>query len=268
MADDKGVLGFWRRFLARPNTDRTKMLGVAFLVALGCGVVVSSAAVTLRPIQEANRDAERQQLMAQMLARLPGMQQILDEVGAQAVETLVVDLDRGKADPSIDPALYDPVAAAADPERSTPLSAEEDVAGIGRRENYAPVYLVRRDGELALVVLPVRAAGYQSVIRAYLALEADLNTVAALTVYEQGETPGLGARIAEEAWQRQWPGKQVADDGAVTIEVVRGSGSGPHQVDGISGASVTGRAVTNMIRFWLGARGFGPFLDNLRQGDI
>ena len=259
-------LDLWKGFLARPNSDFTKTLGVAVIVALVCGLAVSTAAVTLRPFITANIEAERQARMAAMLADLPGIGEILAEAGDGAVEVLLVDLRTGELATDVDPAGYDPLAAAADPELSTALSRAEDFAGLGRRENIAPVYLVRRDGVIALVVLPVRGTGYQSTIRAYLALEGDFNTVAALTVYEQGETPGLGGRIAEPAWQAQWAGKQVARDGEVVIEVVRGDSDGPYEVAGVSGASVTGYAVTDMIQFWLGPSGYGPFLDRLRTG--
>ena len=259
--------GPWQRFLARPNSDTAKTLGVAFLVALVCGLAVSIAAVSLRPLIAANVEAERQARMAAMLAELPGMGDILAEAGAGAVDLQLVDLASGTLVSTIDPASYDPPAAA-DPAMSTALSRAEDYAGLGRRENIAPVYLVRRDGALALLILPIRGAGYGGLIKAYLALQADLNTVAALTVYEQAETPGLGGRITEPAWQAQWSGKQVAAAGAVVIEVVRGEASGPHEVAGISGASVTGYAVTDMVQFWLGPAGYGPFLERLRAGGI
>lgn len=254
----------WRRFLDRPNTDRAKTLGIAAIVAVVCGLAVSTAAVVLRPQIAANVDMQRQERMTVMLRALPGIGDILDSVGAQAVETVIIDLATGMPAAGIDAAAYDPIAAAADPETSVALSPSEDVAGLGRRENSAPVYLVRRAGALALVVLPVRAAGYGGTIKAYLALEGDLTTVAALAVYEQAETPGLGGRIAEAAWQAGWAGKQVAQDDEIVIEVVRGTASGPYQVAGISGASVTGNAMTGMMRFWLGPLGYGPFLARLK----
>lgn len=255
----------FQRFLARPNTDRAKTVGIALIVAIACGLSVSTAAVLLRPAIQANVEAERQGLMSAMLAGLPGIGEILEEAGADAVEIVVVDLDAGTLAEDIDVSSFDQLAMAADPANSTALSRAEDLAGIGQRENFAQAYVVRRDGALALVVLPIYGNGYQSTIRAYLALEGDLETVAAFTVYEQGETPGLGGRITEPAWQAQWAGKSVAEDGEVVIEVVRDAASGPHEVDGISGASVTGYAVTDMIHFWLGPRGFGPWLDTLRQ---
>jgi Na+-transporting NADH:ubiquinone oxidoreductase subunit C len=259
-------LALWKGFLARPNADLTKTLGIAFLVALVCGLAVSTAAVSLRPFIAANIEAARQSLMAAMLADVPGIDAILAEAGEGAVEVMLVDLRTGQLATDIDVASYDPLVAAADPEASTALSRAEDFAGLGRRENVAPVYAVRRDGTIALLVLPVRGAGYQSTIKAYLALEGDFNTVAALAVYEQGETPGLGGRIVEPEWQAGWAGKQVASDGEVIIEVVRGDSTGPYEVAGISGASVTGYAMTDMIQFWLGPSGYGLFLDRLRSG--
>ena len=260
--------GMWRRFLNRPNTDGVKTIGMSLLVAIGCGLTVSIAAVALRPMQQANIAAQQQGRMVAMLENLPGIGEILKESGASGVETLVIDLASGTVAADIDPASFDQRAAAADTERSTTVPRADDLAGLGRRENHALVYLLRRGDDLALVVLPVRGAGYQSTIRAYLALEADLDTVAAFTVYEQGETPGLGARIAEDGWQAQWAGKRIFDDGDFAISVVRGNASGPYEVDGISGASVTGYAISDMLEFWMSEHGFGPFLDKLKKGEI
>ncbi|WP_185984798.1 NADH:ubiquinone reductase (Na(+)-transporting) subunit C [Aureimonas mangrovi] len=252
------------RILARPNDDRGKTLFVALFVALGCGLLVSTAAVALRPIQAANVEQARARQMLAMLEGVPGIGEILAQ---SAVELLVVDLDRGIVDPEREPASFDQSAAADDPATSTELSRAEDLAGIGRRENHALVHLLTDPaGEIALLVLPVRGTGYQSTIRAYLALEGDLSTVAAFAVYEQGETAGLGARVAEPSFTGQWPGKAIFEDGEVMIDVVPSGASGPYEVDGISGATVTSYAVADMLLFWMGERGFGPFLDNLRNG--
>ena len=259
----------WRNFLARPNDDRIKVFGVAVLVALVCAVVVSTTSVALKPLQEAHLEAEREARMAAMLDALPGMREVMEEAGVDALETRIVDLATGAFVSEIDPAGFDYQAAANDPASSTEVPAEMDVAGIRRRPLHAPVHLLERDGELLLIVLPVSGAGYQSTLRAMLALQADLMTVAALTITEQGETPGLGARIAEPAWQALWPGKQVADeDGEIVISVVRGQATSPHEVDGISGATRTGNGVANALQYWLGDHGFGPFLDRLEREGI
>lgn len=250
-----------RRFLDRPNDDPAKAIGVAAIVAALCALVLSVSAVLLRPLQEENRLAARAGQMAAMLEAVPGIAELLENGG---IETHVVDLATGRISDT-DPASFDQAAAAQDPERSTALTPAQDLAAISRRENESLVWMVREGDDLRLVVLPVRGAGYQSMIHAYLALEGDLNTVAAYSVYQQGETPGLGARVAEPAFQQGWTGKQVAEDGFVMIDTTSGA-SGPYEVEMISGASVTSYAAVDMVHFWLGEDGFGPFLDNLREG--
>ncbi|TQN56206.1 NADH:ubiquinone reductase (Na(+)-transporting) subunit C, partial [Agrobacterium tumefaciens] len=136
--------GMWRRFLNRPNTDGVKTIGMSLLVAIGCGLTVSIAAVALRPMQQANIAAQQQGRMVQMLETLPGIGEILKESGASGVETLVIDLASGTVAADIDPGSFDQRAAAADAERSSALPRADDLAGLGRRENHALVYLLRR----------------------------------------------------------------------------------------------------------------------------
>ena len=248
------------------KNDRLRVFAVAITVALTCAIVVSVSSVLLRPYQEAHLEAERQARMDAMLDALPGMREIMEEAGVDSLSTRIVDLETGTFQPDIDPATFDQQAAANDPDQSVAIPAGADAAGLGSRARHAPVHFLDRDGELLLVVLPVSGTGYQSTIRAMLALEADLNTIAALTILEQGETPGLGSRIEDPAWLAQWPGKEIAgEDGQIEISVIRGEASGPHEVDGLTGATQTSSGVGNMLRYWMGDHGFGPFLDRLAE---
>lgn len=262
-------LNWWRKFLGLSNESPAKTLIVAFMVALACAGAVSFTAVKLKPLQDAHLARERQARMDAMVAALPGIADMLRESGADSLETRLVDLATGSFAKGVDPSGFNPRAAAADPALSMALPPATDVAGISRRANFAPVHLLRRGKEVAVIVLPVSGSGYQSTIHAYLALEGDLRTVAALTITEQGETPGIGSRIEAPEWQALWPGKSIADaSGAIRISVVRGQASGPHEVDGITGATRTTTGVTNMLAFWLGDHGFGPFLSRLKSGEI
>jgi Na+-transporting NADH:ubiquinone oxidoreductase subunit C len=53
----------------------------------------------------------------------------------------------------------------------------------------------------------------------------------------------------------------------VQLRVVKGPAQqgSRYQVDGISGATLTSNGVTNLIRYWLGEQGFGPYLTKLRE---
>jgi Na+-transporting NADH:ubiquinone oxidoreductase subunit C len=266
---DLNPINWWRRLLALPNDNLSKTLVVAFLVAFIASIFVSIAAVTLRPFHLANLEAERQERLAAMVAALPGMGDILTGAGVDDMEAHIIDLTSGEFATHIDPATFDQREAASDPTQSSPIPSDADVAGIKQRSDFAQVIILRKDGKLHLVVLPVRGIGYQSMLYAYLAIHADGNTIAGLTFYEQGETPGIGTRILEPEWLELWPGKQLVDEnGEVRISVVRGEAVGEFEVDGISGATRTSNGVSNMLHFWLGDYGFGPFLTRLRNGEV
>jgi Na+-transporting NADH:ubiquinone oxidoreductase subunit C len=124
------------------------------------------------------------------------------------------------------------------------------------------------------VVLPIHGYGLWGTLYGFLSLEGDGNTVIGLGFYEHKETPGLGAEVDNPKWKAIWPGKKVYDDqGEVAVQVVKGgvdkaSDEAIHQVDGLSGATLTSRGVENLLRFWLGDEGFGPFLAKLRAGEV
>ncbi|MFO7553136.1 MAG: Na(+)-translocating NADH-quinone reductase subunit C [Haliea sp.] len=253
------------------NDGIRKTLLVAFSLCIVCSVVVSTAAVLLKPAQEANKTLDRKRNILAAAGMLEEGVSI-EEQFAQ-IQTRVVDLRDGRFTDAVDPASYEPVKAAKDPSRSMNLSQQEDIAGIGRREDYALVYLVESaSGDWEKVILPVRGYGLWSTLYGFIALESDANTVAGLGFYEHGETPGLGGEVDNPRWKSQWPGKQVYRDGEVAIALDKGSvdpGSddAPWRVDGLSGATLTARGVTQLVQFWLGEQGYEPFLNNLKAGE-
>ena len=189
------------------------------------------------------------------------------------VSTRVVDLRTGKFTDEVDAQEFDQRKAAKDPSQSVALSAEQDVAKISRRENYSLVYVVEDSaGQLEKIILPIHGYGLWSTLYGYIALESDGNTVAGLGFSEHGETPGLGGEVDNPRWKAHWPGKQVYRDGEVELGLIKGtvdpaSANAPWQVDGLAGATLTARGVTNLVQFWLGENGFEPFLNNLNAGE-
>ena len=257
---------------SEPAKQRSRdSLGNVIVVALGvsvvCSILVSTAATVLKPRQEANEERFRQTIVLDVAN--------LYEPGAdvsslfEQIETRIVDLATGDYVDMDEPAAFDPVAASRDPTQSIAIPPSEDIAGIKRRSNLAPVYVVRTPaGAVEQVILPVYGKGLWSTLYGFLALEPDGNTVRGLQFYEHAETPGLGDGIDKPAWRAQWPGKQLTDAaGEPRIEVVRGMAApdSPHQVDGLSGATLTGRGVMNLVRYWTGAEAFGPYLERIRE---
>lgn len=264
---DLNPLTLWRRFLATPNENRAKTLAVAFLVSLVCALLVTAATVVLRPVQTQNRAAERQARLEALISAVPGIAEMIEDSGGEALSTVVVDLDAGAAAAEVAPEILE--AALSDPSNWTELSPGDDTAGIGNRPDYAQIYLLRSGETVALVILPVVGSGYNGRIQGLLALRGDMRTLAGIAITEQSETPGLGARIEEPVWQRSFSGKHLFDDsGALRFAVARGPARTEYEVDGITGATRTSNAITQMVRFWVGPRGYGPLMTAIQRGEF
>jgi Na+-transporting NADH:ubiquinone oxidoreductase subunit C len=157
---------------------------------------------------------------------------------------------------------------------SQQLDGEQDIASIRRRADYSTVYVVENpDGSIKTLILPIHGYGLWSTLYGFMALESDLKTVVGLGFYQHAETPGLGGEVDNPNWKAQWTGKVVFDEsGEPAISVVKGgvdpsNPNAEHQVDALAGATLTSRGVENLVRFWLGEDGFGPFLEHLRAGE-
>jgi Na+-transporting NADH:ubiquinone oxidoreductase subunit C len=239
------------------------------IVSLFCSSLVASASVLLKPRQVANARLEmRRNILG--VADVPAGGNM--EQRFRSIEPRVVDLDTGEYVQDVDPTRFDPIQAARDPSRSTAIPPDLDIARLGRRPNRALVYLVRRDEQLHRIVLPVWGHGLWSMLHGFVALEADARTIAAITFYSHGETPGLGDFIGKPAWQALWRGKKLYDpSGDVAIRVVKGhvppdDPRAEFLVDGVSGATLTGNGVTNLMRYWFGEHGYRPYLRKLSGG--
>ena len=254
------------------NDSPQKALLVVTLVALVCSVLVSVAAVALKPMQLRNQLVERSRNIVALTGLVEPGSKLSDDEILKAVEQLdirVVDLDTGEFDDSIDAAKFDERTAANNPDLSIEIPAGEDLSSLGRRSKYAIVYLVWGDHGLDRLIMPIHGQGMWSTLYGYIALEDDLNTVAAVTFYEQAETAGLGDQITRPEWQARWVGRQIFDSGGnLRFKISRGmvadgSSAARHEVDALTGASVTGDAVTRIIAYWFGPHGYQPFLDAL-----
>ncbi|MEN8255440.1 MAG: FMN-binding protein [Verrucomicrobiota bacterium] len=97
---------------------------------------------------------------------------------------------------------------------------------------------------------PISGKGLWSMLYGYLSLNADLETIAGLSFYKHMETPGLGAEIEKDWFQAQFAGKRLYEDGgAVDFTIAKpGTPLNDTSVDGISGATLTGKGVQALIR--------------------
>jgi Na+-transporting NADH:ubiquinone oxidoreductase subunit C len=252
------------------NDTVAKTVKVALALCIVCSVIVSAAAVLLKDAQVLNAELDKNRnilRVADMLEEGVPLEQQLQKVQAR-----VVDLRTGRFTDDQDPASFDQRSSAKDPALSEALPSNRDTAKIRRREHYAVVYVVENEGEIEKVVLPIHGYGLWSTLYGFIALGEDVNTVVGLGFYEHKETPGLGGEVDNPRWKGLWPGKQLFNEGQLALEVIKGTvdNSRPgavNQVDGIAGATLTVRGVNNLLQFWMGEDGFGPFLTNLKAGE-
>lgn len=258
----------------KESTVRTLM--VALVVCLVCSVFVAGAAVALKPTQVENRQLDKQRSILAIAglgeAEMSGKQ--VKQLFAERIRARVVDLQTGKFSDAQDAATFDPLKAAKDPKLSDALTGAQDIASIKRRERFTTVYLVESaDGAVETLILPVRGYGLWSTLHGFMAVKGDLNTVAGFGFYQHAETPGLGGEVDNPKWKALWLGKTLfSEQGELAVEIVKGtvdaqSPKATHQVDGLAGATLTSKGVHNLLQFWLGRDGFGPFIANLRAGE-
>ena len=238
----------------------SNVLIVAVSLSLACSVMVSATAVVLRPLQEQNEVLNLKQNVLTVAGLMAPGVDVAERF--EAIETRIVDLATGEYTDEIDPATFDMIEAAEDPELSLAIPVDKDIAGIGRRARYAKVFILRDDaGDIDMVILPVYGMGLWSTMYGFIALGPDGSTVKGLKFYKQAETPGLGGEVDSRNWLSLWPGKRIYDEnGDIRIRVAKGTvgaaagwtgatargGSAIYQVDGISGSTLTSRGVTNL----------------------
>ncbi|TKF52968.1 Na(+)-translocating NADH-quinone reductase subunit C [Vibrio sp. F13] len=254
--------------MASNNDSIKKTLFVVIALSLVCSIIVSTAAVVLKPKQQANAVLDQQTKILEVAGiELAGN---IPELYAENIEPRLVDFATGDFVDG-DAAAYDQRKAAKDPAQSIKLSAEDDIAKILRRANTGTVYLVKDGAETSKVIIPVHGNGLWSMMYAFVAVETDGNTVSGITYYEQGETPGLGGEVENLSWRAQFVGKKLFDENhKPAIQVVKGGApqGSEHGVDGLSGATLTSVGVQHTFDFWLGDMGFGPFLAKVRDGGL
>ena len=238
---------------------------VAVVLSLVCATLVSVAAISLKPIQQVNAAKEKKKniLLAAGIYQDGGD---IESLFNDNIEVAAIAIPSGEPAVGIDVKTYDAVKAAKDPNTGQPL--DDDPAKIGYIANHALVYQLMGEDGIEKVILPIRGYGLWGTMYGFLAMDNDGRTIEGLSFYEHKETPGLGAEIANPDWQATWVGKQPYNQNNIPqMRLVKSISPDPnvaeHQVDTLAGATLTSRGVEATINFWLGERGYGPYLNKL-----
>jgi Na+-transporting NADH:ubiquinone oxidoreductase subunit C len=219
--------------------------------------MVSTSVITLRERQERNKKIERLKNIL-IAGSLLGDGKDIEKKFNDNINPIYIELETGQE-----------LSEAREAGQMKNIPKNKDIAGIKRVPYTMIVYFVKDADGIDQLILPIHGKGLWSTMYGFLSLDfADLNTIKGITFYEHGETPGLGGEIDNPVWKESWRGKKVFDkNGTIKISVIKGK-TRPgveYEVDGLTGATITTRGVDNLIKFWLGSEGYGPFIKRFRE---
>ena len=272
------------KVLALGNDSLEKTIAIAVSLCLVCAVLVSFAAVALKPLQVGNKADDMKKNILDVAGLLEEGANI-NKAFSDKIESKIVDLETGEYVENINADEYDQRKAAKDPAQSISIPKDKDIAHIRVKAKYAKVFLVKENGAIKSIILPINGYGLWSTLYGFLSLEADGQTVQSINFYDQQETPGLGGEVVNPKWRALWKGKKVyaesdqpslekgliseADIGEPALSLIKGSvdttkAGSEYQVDGLAGATLTSTGVTNLVRYWTSKEGFAPYLKKVR----
>ncbi len=214
-----------------------------FLFSSGMVVVIavmlSVAAISLGPYQAKNIRIEKMKNILTSVA-IKAETKEAEKVFTQYITKQVVLNNKGE-DVSGDVTAFD-----------IDLKKELDKAKTGDKDKQLfPLFVCNKEGK-SFYIIPVRGKGLWGPIWGYIALEGDMSTVYGVSFGHKSETPGLGAEIETEKFQKEFTGKKIFDESGnfVSVKVIKG-GADPtnlHGVDAVSGATITSDGVTEMFK--------------------
>ncbi len=212
------------------------------------GGALSLTSVGLKPLQDkqVELDTKKKILGAVMdISTIQESNEIL-RIYNEKIQSIVVDINGNKVEKDA---------------KGNPVIAEK----VNIQKNYKlppqnrlyPVFkFIDDNNNVEAYIFPTFGAGLWDWISSYVAFGQDLNTVKGIAFDHKSETPGLGARITEESVQNRFIGKEIYNDQGelVSITMVKGesnTGLSEHQVDGLSGATMTAKGVGAMLKNYM-----------------
>lgn len=258
------------KVLALGNDSLEKTIAIAFSLCFVCAILVSFAAVALRPLQVENKALDMKKNILDV-AGLMEEDTDINQAFATQIEEKLINIETGEYVEGMDIVSYDQRKAAKDPAQNIILTRAQDIASIKKKAKIAKIYLVKNAGVIESIILPMHGYGLWSTMYGFLALEADGQTVKSINFYDQAETPGLGGEVVNPNWRALWKGKKVySDAGEPVLKLIKGvvdlnKAGSEFQVDGLAGATLTSNGVSNLVKYWMSAEGFAPYLDKIRK---
>jgi len=216
--------------------DQAKVIGFATIVCLVCSVLLAFVSTSLGPRQAQNKANDVKSKVLQVFG-VP----VTDEKGKIVVAP--EDLD-GMFEERITAIVLDAEGKVAEGRTVESLSSQE-INDRDKATGLKPFYpfYTYEDPESGAkqYAIHLSGKGLWSTVKAFMALESDLSTIAGIVFYEHQETPGLGGEVEKPFFQDQFKGKKWTANGQVqTFRITKpGAADTDHSVDGITAATMT-----------------------------
>lgn len=221
--------------------SNTYIIFYSAAITIVCGGLLAFASVSLKEKQDANIAMEKKtNILACVMTLEEGVD--INAIYTKQVKGFVIDY-AGTVKEGMTPEQVD-------------LAKEYKKPAADRM---LPIYEFRNESDPSKVeyaVMPVYGYGLWNNIWGFVAVKSDFSTIQGVKFAHAGETPGLGARIDSEEIQERYKGKTIFENGTL-VSVVMQKGEGQdysknnHKVDGMSGATLTGKGVNNMLTDYL-----------------
>jgi Na+-transporting NADH:ubiquinone oxidoreductase subunit C len=216
------------------NFSNTYIFIFSTVMVVIVAMLLSVAAMQLKPYQDRNIEVEKKQNILASIGIKSTVNDAVELYSRYITESYVLNNKGDKLEG------VDAFTVELKNELGKPASQRLLPVFVGTLENNAKAY-----------VMPLRGTGLWGPIWGYISLQPDMNTVLGSVFDHQGETPGLGAEISTEWFQKPFIGKTLFKDSTqfVSIRVVKGGAKkdDPHAVDAISGGTITSKALEKML---------------------
>ena len=213
------------------NSNKYTFMYAAAMVIL-VAAILASVAMALRPLQNKNYEIEKKQniLASVNISTTP---QDAEEIFAERIQNQYVVNSQGEV------VEGDAFTIDLNKERTRPVE-----------QRRYPVFEFQAEDGIKYI-FPVRGSGLWGPIWGFVSLNSDMSTIYGANFDHEGETPGLGAEIATDWFQDRFKGKEIFNDQGelVSITITKPGQDAPeeHSVDGISGGTITGEGLENML---------------------
>ena len=208
------------------------------VMIVGIASILAYTSQTLKPMQDENVKNEK-------------MQNILSTVGInvtrEEAEKTYKEYITGELALKIDGSVNESINPFSDLNLAKELKKDYE-------DQHFPLYIAEIDSE-KYYIIELRGTGLWDAIWGYISLRSDFNTVNGVSFDHKGETAGLGAEITKDWFKESFVNETVfnTDGQLVGVTVLKGNNDpknldkDDHQVDAISGSTITGDGVTDMI---------------------